>query len=106
MDRVFQALARTRAGGCCSEPIAMRTMGDAGAAVRAPGHEIARRAKHLKLLEEANLVATIWRGAKSCINLNPVPIHEIAERWIGKFEHGRLRMLAELKRQLEGETDG
>jgi hypothetical protein len=33
-----------------------------------------------------------------------VPIHEIAERWIGKFEQGRLRVLAELKKQLEGET--
>jgi len=39
-------------------------------------------------------------------NLNPVPIHEIAERWIGKFERGRLRALAELKKTLEGETDG
>jgi hypothetical protein len=38
--------------------------------------------------------------------LNPVPIHAIAERWIGKFERGRLRVLAELKKQREGETDG
>jgi hypothetical protein len=37
--------------------------------------------------------------------LNPVPIHEIAERWIGKFERGRLRILADLKDKLEGETD-
>jgi DNA-binding transcriptional ArsR family regulator len=62
--------------------------------------------KHLKLLEEANLVVTLWRGREKLHYLNPVPIHEIAERWIGKFEHGRLRILAELKRQLEGETDG
>jgi hypothetical protein len=38
--------------------------------------------------------------------LNPVPIYEISERWIGKFEVGRLRVLAELKKNLEGETDG
>jgi DNA-binding transcriptional ArsR family regulator len=62
--------------------------------------------KHLKLLEEANLVVTIWRGREKLHYLNPVPIHEIAERWIGKFERGRLSVLAELKRQLEGETDG
>ena len=62
--------------------------------------------KHLKLLEAAVLVVTIWRGREKLHYLNPVPIHEIAERWIGKFEHGRLRVLAELKRQLEGETDG
>jgi len=58
--------------------------------------------KHLKLLEEASLVVTIWRGREKLHYLNPVPIHEIAERWIGKFEQGRLRALAELKKQLEG----
>ena len=62
--------------------------------------------KHLTVLEEANLVAVIWRGREKLHYLNPVPIHEIAERWIGKFERGRLRTLAELKKQLEGETDG
>jgi DNA-binding transcriptional ArsR family regulator len=63
-------------------------------------------AKHLAVLEEANLVAVIWRGREKLHYLNPVPIHEIAERWIGKFERGRLRVLAELKNRLEGETDG
>src|SRR5215831_3684460 len=63
-------------------------------------------AKHLALLEEANLVVVIWRGREKLHYLNPVPIHDIADRWIGKFERGRLRVLAELKRQLEGESDG
>src|SRR5580698_6616239 len=62
--------------------------------------------KHLGLLEAANLVVVVWRGREKLHYLNPVPIHEIADRWIGKFERGRLRVLAELKRQLEGETDG
>ena len=62
--------------------------------------------KHLAILEEANLVAILWRGREKLHYLNPVPIHEIAERWIGKFERGRLRILAELKKQLEGETNG
>jgi DNA-binding transcriptional ArsR family regulator len=62
--------------------------------------------KHLKLLEAANLVAVIWRGREKQHYLNPVPIVEIADRWIGKYERGRLRALADLKKQLEGETDG
>ncbi|HVX11692.1 MAG TPA: helix-turn-helix domain-containing protein [Pirellulales bacterium] len=70
--------------------------------------EMSRQAvtKHLRLLEEASLVVTIRRGREKLHYLNPVPIHEIADRWIGKFERGRLRALAELKKQLEGENDG
>jgi DNA-binding transcriptional ArsR family regulator len=62
--------------------------------------------KHLAVLEEANLVAVVWRGREKRHYLNPVPIHEIAERWIGAFERGRLRALADLKKRLEGESDG
>ena len=62
--------------------------------------------KHLKVLEEANLVAVLWSGREKLHYLNPVPIHEIAERWIGKFERARLRLLADLKEKLEGESDG
>jgi DNA-binding transcriptional ArsR family regulator len=61
--------------------------------------------KHLAVLEEANLVVIVWQGREKLHYLNPVPIHEIAERWIGKFERGRLRVLAELKKKLEGETN-
>src|SRR5215510_3828272 len=57
--------------------------------------------KHLALLEEANLVATVRRGREKLHYLNPVPIHEIAERWIGKFERSRLQALADMKRALE-----
>jgi DNA-binding transcriptional ArsR family regulator len=62
--------------------------------------------KHLKLLEATGLVVTVWRGREKFHYLNPVPIHEIADRWIDKYERGRLRVLAELKKNLEGETDG
>ena len=62
--------------------------------------------KHLKLLEEATLVATVWRGREKLHFLNPVPIHEIAERWIDKYERDRLSALAELKTKLEGENNG
>ena len=57
--------------------------------------------KHLAILEGANLVATVRRGREKLHYLNPVPIHEIAERWIGKYERHRLSALAELKRGLE-----
>ncbi len=62
--------------------------------------------KHLAILEEANLVTVVWSGREKLHYLNPVPIHEIADRWIGKFERERLRVLAELKEKLEGESDG
>src|SRR5476651_1195842 len=57
--------------------------------------------KHLGILEEANLVATVKRGREKLHYLNPVPIHEIAERWIGKFESHRVRALSDLKTLLE-----
>ena len=63
-------------------------------------------AKHLAVLEAASLVVTRWRGREKWHYLNPVPIQEIADRWIGKFERGRLRLLADLKHHLEGESDG
>jgi len=59
-------------------------------------------AKHLGILEEANLVAVQWAGREKLHFINPVPINEIAERWIGKFEQPRLRALSELKKTLEG----
>jgi DNA-binding transcriptional ArsR family regulator len=62
--------------------------------------------KHLNLLEAANLVVIQWRGREKLHYLNPVPIHEIADRWIGKFERNRLRAIADLKKKLEGDTDG
>ena len=57
--------------------------------------------KHLKVLEAANLVVAVWRGREKLHYLNPVPIHEIYERWIGKFERPRLHALHDLKQGLE-----
>ena len=57
--------------------------------------------KHLAILEDANLVATARQGREKLHYLNPVPINEIAERWIGKYERPRVQALAELKRNLE-----
>jgi DNA-binding transcriptional ArsR family regulator len=57
--------------------------------------------KHLAILEGANLVATLKHGREKLHYLNPVPIHQIGERWIGKFARTRLQALSELKRRLE-----
>ena len=57
--------------------------------------------KHLEILEDANLVATQKRGREKLHYLNPVPINEIADRWVKKFERGRLHALSDLKTQLE-----
>lgn len=72
------------------------------------GHDMTRQAvtKHLALLEAANLVVTLKRGREKLHYLNPVPIHEIADRWIGKYERARLRALSDLKSNLEGRKDG
>jgi DNA-binding transcriptional ArsR family regulator len=69
------------------------------------GLEMTRQAvaKHLGILEDANLVSWERQGREKLHFLNPVPINEIAERWIGKFEHYRLDALSDLKKALEGE---
>jgi DNA-binding transcriptional ArsR family regulator len=67
------------------------------------GLDMTRQAvtKHLILLEQANLVVTLKRGRDKLHYLNPIPIHEISERWIGKYERLRLHVLHDLKRDLE-----
>ena len=62
--------------------------------------------KHLAVLEGANLVVTVWRGREKLHYLNPVPINEIYERWIGKYERHRVAVLYDLKKALEEEHDG
>lgn len=61
--------------------------------------------QHLDVLEAANLVAIMRRGREKLHFLNPVPLQEIYERWIAKFEKPRLKALSELKQRLE-KTDG
>jgi DNA-binding transcriptional ArsR family regulator len=61
--------------------------------------------QHLDLLVAANLVATVRRGREKLHFLNPVPLQEIYERWIAKFEKPRLKGLSELKQRLE-KTNG
>lgn len=99
-DRVFRALAdasrrklldrlRQRNG---------QTLGEL-----CTGLEMTRQAvaKHLGILKKANLVSWKREGRERLHFINPVPINEIAERWISKFEHPRLQALAKLKKNLE-----
>jgi DNA-binding transcriptional ArsR family regulator len=60
--------------------------------------------QHLGLLEAANLVTTQWRGREKLHFLNPVPLQDIYERWIRKFEPPRLKALHRLKQRLESEA--
>ncbi|MFF0271377.1 ArsR/SmtB family transcription factor [Kribbella sp. NPDC004536] len=57
--------------------------------------------KHLRILEDANLVVTVRRGRHKLHYLNPVPINEIAERWLSNYERDKLRALSALKSALE-----
>ena len=70
--------------------------------------EMTRQAvtKHLAVLEDAELVVVVWQGREKLHYLNPVPIQGIADRWINKFERGKLRAIADLKKRLEEESDG
>src|SRR3979490_2862736 len=96
MDAVFKALAdptrrrlldrlRARNGQTLSELCARADM--------------TRQAvtKHLAILAAPNLGGIRKSGRERLHHLNPVPINEIAERWIGRFERGRLRALSDLK---------
>ena len=57
--------------------------------------------QHLDVLEAANLVAVVWRGREKLHFLNPIPLQDIYERWIAKFEKPRLKALSKLKQKLE-----
>jgi uncharacterized protein YndB with AHSA1/START domain/DNA-binding transcriptional ArsR family regulator len=67
------------------------------------GLDMARQSvsKHLAVLEAANLVTTVRRGREKLHYLNAAPINEIGERWITRYERGRVEALADLKRALE-----
>jgi len=58
--------------------------------------------QHLGLLEDANLISNVKRGREKLHFVNPVPIHEVYERWVKKFERQRLNLLHDLKTELEG----
>jgi DNA-binding transcriptional ArsR family regulator len=100
MDEVFRALAdpsRRRLLDSLNERNG-QTLGELCGQL-----DMARQSvsKHLAVLQEANLVTTVWRGREKLHYLNAEPINAIAERWIGRFSRERVHALADLKRALE-----
>jgi DNA-binding transcriptional ArsR family regulator len=104
MDAVFRALADESRRALLDRLFATngQSLGEL-----CDGLSMTRQAvsKHLAILEAANLVGTQKVGRQKLHFLNPVPINEIAERWIGKFERAHLHALSDLKQQLEGKND-
>ena len=100
MDEVFKALADASRRSLLDR---LHARGGQTLNELCEGLAMTRQAvtKHLAILEDANLVSTLRHGREKLHYLNPVPIHEIADRWIGKFERGRLDALADLKKALE-----
>jgi DNA-binding transcriptional ArsR family regulator len=102
MDKVFKAL---------SDPgrrkLLDRLFANNGLTLTELCHEMdmSRQAvtQHLGVLEDANLVSVKWRGREKLHFLNPVPIYEIYDRWVRKFERRSLKALDTLKKSLEGE---
>ena len=109
MDDVFKALADASRRELLDRLHAHngQTLNELCERLAETGASMTRQAvsKHLAVLENANLVATVKRGREKLHFLNPVPIYEIAERWINKFERHRLSALAELKRCLEAKNE-
>lgn len=100
MDAVFRALADKSRRALLDR---LREKGGQSLGDLCGGLEVSRQAvtKHLGILEAANLVSTRKEGRRKLHFLNPVPIHEIGERWIGQFERPHLDVLSDLKRKLE-----
>lgn len=100
MDAVFKALADESRRTLLDELHRTngQSLGQLGRQLKMTRQAVA---KHLAVLERANLIATVWHGREKLHYLNPVPLHEISERWIHKYERDRLRALSDLKQGLE-----
>ena len=104
MDEVFKALADAH-----RRTILDRLHGTGGLTLGAlcEGLDMSRQAvsKHLAVLEAANLVTAVKRGRERLHYLNPMPIGEIYDRWIGKYDRARVEALADLKQALESRAE-
>lgn len=100
MEEVFRALADPSRRALLDRLFAA---GGQSLNALAAGLPMSRQAvaKHLAILEAANLVSVHWQGREKLHYLNPVPIGEIVKRWVGKFEDARIEALADLKSKAE-----
>ncbi|MEU0599881.1 metalloregulator ArsR/SmtB family transcription factor [Streptomyces sp. NPDC006393] len=100
MDRVFKALAdetRRRLLDRLRENNG-QTLAELCARIGMTRQSVTQ---HLAVLEAANLVSTVRRGREKLHYLNPVPLHDMQERWIERFERPRLSVLGAVKRRAE-----
>ena len=102
MDKIFKALADTSRRKLLDH---LRTKNGQRLNDLCADLAMSRQAvsKHLKILEDANLITIVWKGREKLHFLNPVPIHEISTRWISKYETHQLEALSDLKKALEEE---
>lgn len=102
MDLVFRALADESRRALLDRLYERggQTLGELAAALPMSRQAVA---KHLLILEQANLVSVHWRGREKLHFLNPVPIGDIVRRWVGKFEDARIEALADFKHEIESQ---
>ena len=100
MEEVFRALADPSRRALLDRLFAAggQTLGQLAAGMPMTRQAVA---KHLAILEAANLVSIHWQGREKLHYLNPVPIGEIVRRWVGKFEDARIEALTGLKQHSE-----
>lgn len=104
VDGVFRALA-DRSRRALLDALFAQNGQTLGALCKGRGMSRQAVAKHLAILAEAHLVASVKRGREKLHYLNPAPIHEIGDRWISKYERTRLEGLFDLKKALESDDD-
>jgi DNA-binding transcriptional ArsR family regulator len=104
MDAVFRALS-----DATRRSLLDRLFADGGQSLGSLAHGLSMSrqavAKHLAILEEANLVVTRRSGREKLHWLNPVPIGEIVKRWVGKFEDARIEALCDFAQEIEGKEN-
>lgn len=102
MDKVFKALADANRRKLLDRLFKKngQTLGELCATMKVTRQGVA---KHLGVLEAANLVVTHWQGREKFHYLNPIPINDIYDRWIGKYDRQPVEALADLKRRVEKE---
>ena len=100
-DRVFKALAagvrRQILDDLRDQPLTTGTL-----CAHFPDLDRCTVMQHLRVLEDADLVTVVRRGRERWNYLNPLPIHDIHERWIGPHAKTAVALLDRIKTGVEG----
>ncbi len=101
MDLVFKALADTTRRALLDSLVARDGQSASLLCEMFPGMTRFGVMKHLAVLEAANLITTRRQGRNKFHYLNPVPIQQVADRWISKYAQPFTRSLVDLKTAVE-----